>query len=297
MKKTNYLRGIICTLLGAIAWGFSGACGQMLTQTLQIDAAYVTFIKAISAGIILIIISLFKEKKQTFEIFKDKKSVLRLVAFSALGLLMSQLSYLKTISYSNAATATVLQYLGPVFIMIYVCLKKMKLPSKNEALALFCAFFGVFVLATRLDFSSLALSTKCLIWGLISAFALVFYTLLPAKLFDSYSTITVTGFGMLIAGIILLPVIKPWTQPAIMFSAIPYILGMILVGTVFAYTFYLQGVADIGASRASMIACVEPVSAAVFSFVWLKTEFVPIDIVGFVLVLSAVFLLKNKDEN
>lgn len=295
--KNNYLRGIICTLLGAIAWGFSGACGQMLTQTLSIDATHITFIKTMMAGLILLFISVLKERKQAFSIFKDKKSVLRLVAFSALGLLMSQLSYLKTISYSNAATATVLQYLGPVFIMIYVCLKKLKLPKKNEALALFCAFFGVFVLATRLDFSSLALSKECLLWGLISAFALVFYTLLPAKLFESYSTISVTGYGMLIGGILIAFIDKPWTQPAVSFAAIPYILGMVLIGTVFAYTFYLQGVADIGASRASMIACVEPVSAALFSFVWLKTPFVPIDIVGFVLVLSAVFLLKEKDNN
>ena len=295
--KNNYLRGIICTLLGAIAWGFSGACGQMLTQTLSIDATHITFIKTMMAGLILLFISVLKERKQAFAIFKNKKSVLRLVAFSALGLLMSQLSYLKTISYSNAATATVLQYLGPVFIMIYVCLKKMQLPKKNEALALFCAFFGVFVLATRLDFSSLALSKECLLWGLIAAFALVFYTLLPAKLFESYSTISVTGFGMLIGGIFVAFIDNPWAQPAVSFTAVPYILGMVLIGTVFAYTFYLQGVADIGASRASMIACVEPVSAALFSFVWLKTPFVPIDIVGFILVLSAVFLLKEKDNN
>ena len=137
MKQTNYLRGVICTLMGAIAWGFSGACGQMLTKTLSLDATYITFIKTMMAGIILIFISLVKEKGKTFEIFKDKKSVLRLVAFSALGLLMSQLSYLKTISYSNAATATVLQYLGPVFIMIYLCLKSLKLPKKNEAIASF----------------------------------------------------------------------------------------------------------------------------------------------------------------
>lgn len=102
---------------------------------------------------------------------------------------------------------------------------------------------------------------------------------------------------MLIGGVLIAFIDKPWAQPAVSFTAVPYILGMVLIGTVFAYTFYLQGVADIGASRASMIACVEPVSAALFSFVWLKTPFVPIDIVGFILVLSAVFLLKEKDNN
>ncbi len=293
--KNNYLRGILLTLIGAIAWGFSGACGQMLTQNIKIDAAYVTFLRMLFAGIILIAVSVCKDKQKAFEIFKDKRSALRLVAFAAFGLLMSQFSYLKTVSYSNAATATVLQYVGPVLIMIYVCIKKLTLPSKKEGLALFFASFGVLILATRLDFSSLALSKECLFWGLLSAFGLVLYSLLPIKLFDKYSAITVSGFGMLIGGLILTFVAKPWSQPAVPFTALPYILTMVLVGTVFAYTFYLQGVADIGASRASMIACVEPVSAALFSFVWLKTPFVPIDIVGFILVLSAVFLLKEKN--
>lgn len=68
------------------------------------------------------------------------------------------------------------------------------------------------------------------------------------------------------------------------------------MGTIFAYTLYLQGVADIGAVRASMLASIEPVSATLFSVFWLHTQFQWIDLVGFVCILATVFLLAKKEQ-
>ena len=40
-----------------------------------------------------------------------------------------------------------------------------------------------------------------------------------------------------------------------------------------------------------MIASIEPVSAALFAFVWLSTPFIGIDLVGFAMILVTIFLL------
>lgn len=63
------------------------------------------------------------------------------------------------------------------------------------------------------------------------------------------------------------------------------------MGTVLPYTLYLQGVRDIGAVRASLISCVEPVTATICSTVWMHTLFMPLDLLGFAAILSAVCLL------
>ena len=70
-----------------------------------------------------------------------------------------------------------------------------------------------------------------------------------------------------------------------------------MIGTALAFTLYLQGVSDIGSVKASMIACVEPVSATVISALWLKTKFTGIDIVGLMAILTAVLLLSKKDNS
>jgi len=72
--------------------------------------------------------------------------------------------------------------------------------------------------------------------------------------------------------------------------------GVVIAGTLLAYTLYLQGVADVGAVRASMLSSVEPVSATVISVLWLGTSFQWIDLVGFVCIMATVFLLAEKEK-
>ena len=131
-EKNHFFRGVLCTLLGGTAWGFSGACGQILTQHQGIEAIHITFIRMLFAGLILSLIHILKEKKAAFCIFFSIKSIVTLVLFAVFGLILSQLAYLMTISYSNAGMATVLQYLGPVFIMLAVCIFERCSPKKSE---------------------------------------------------------------------------------------------------------------------------------------------------------------------
>ena len=74
---------------------------------------------------------------------------------------------------------------------------------------------------------------------------------------------------------------------------------IVLFGTICAFYFYLTGVKLVGASSASMLACIEPVAATVISVVWLKVRFRMIDLLGFVFVLSTVFIisLNQKKED
>ena len=47
----KYTRGIICTLLGGICWGFSGACGQTLVNRPGIISEQITAVRMIFSGI------------------------------------------------------------------------------------------------------------------------------------------------------------------------------------------------------------------------------------------------------
>lgn len=297
MRK-KYVRGILLTLVGGICWGFSGACGQLLVANPNITTEQITALRMIFAGIILVLISIISRKKAAFEVFKKRGDLLRLCVFSVFGILLSQLTYIKAISYSNAGTATILQYLGPVIIMLYTCIKNRRFPEKKEVMAVFLAFFGVVVIATHFNLARLNISGKCLFWGLASAVGLAFYSILPANLIKKYGAVPISGFAMLLGGIVLGAMPGVFGGGAEFNGQIIFALaGMIIVGTVIAYTLYLQGTSDIGAVRASMIACVEPVSATLFSCFWLGTAFEYVDIIGFVMVLSTVFILSIGKKN
>ena len=137
-------------------------------------------------------------------------------------------------------------------------------------------------------------------WGMISAVTLVIYTLQPAGLMKRYSTLLTLGWGMLIGGLVLMLLMRPWTlSPVVDRQTVLAMSFIVLFGTICAFYFYLTGVKLVGASSASMLACIEPVAATVISVVWLKVRFRMIDLLGFVFVLSTVFIisLNQKKED
>lgn len=291
------LRGILCTLAGGTFWGFSGACGQYLFSRFGLDTSWLTAFRMISAGVILTIFSLVRSKGAAAGVWKSKKDALQLVLFAIAGLMFCQYTYLTAISHSNAGTATVLQYIGPVLIMAMVCAAKRKKPNRREGIAIVLAVGGTYLLATHGNPNTMVLSGPALFWGLLSAFALALYTLIPTRLIDRWGSIVVTGWGMLVGGAVLGCAVQVWNLPVALdgwgWLALS---GMVVMGTVLAYTLYMQGVADIGPVRTSMLASIEPVSAMLFSVVWHGASFMWIDLVGFVCILATVFLLAKKEN-
>ena len=63
MKRNNYMRGIFFASFGAISCGISGVCGQYLFMNYDIDSSWLTAVRMILSGILLLILGAFKEKR------------------------------------------------------------------------------------------------------------------------------------------------------------------------------------------------------------------------------------------
>lgn len=296
------LRGVVLAILAGCAWGFSGACGQYLFQNYPFDAKFVTAVRLLSAGIILVAFNFIKSKKASLAIFKNKKDFGDLLKFTLLGLLPGQLFFLMVVEASNAGTATVLQYTSVIIVMVYVCFAERRRPSVSEFLALILVVVGTVLLATRGDFSSLYLSPKVLVMGFISALGLALTSIFPKNIVGKYDVKVIIGYAMLTNGLILsLYESTKQITGSIDFNAIIALGGLSIIGTVLAFDFYLKGLAIIGPAKTSMLCTTEPVSAVILSALWLGTVFVKTDIVGIVLIIAAVLLLSydslKKDKS
>ena len=71
--------------------------------------------------------------------------------------------------------------------------------------------------------------------------------------------------------------------------------GLVVIGTIFAYTVFLKGTSLIGAVKGSLLAAMEPISAVFFSFVIMDEHFYAIDFIGMSMILLAVLLISLKD--
>ena len=291
------VKGRIYTLIGAISWGLSGACGQYLMNDSAVSPIYLTALRMMIAGLVLTLFAFLKQPKQFCEVVKSPKIMRRILFFGIFGLMLCQLTYLFAIHSSNAGTATVLQYTCPILIVIYVSLKEKTVPTVMEFVAIFCAIIGTFVIATHGNPFNLSLSPAGLFWGIISAFTYALYTLLPGKLIQQWGSLIVTGLGLLSGGILFYIGSASWQysvqwQPYTLFA----FFGIIGVGTILAYTLYLEGVALIGPVQGSLLASAEPISSVFFSIVLLGEVFQMIDMVGIIFILIAVYIITMKEE-
>ena len=291
------VKGRIYTLIGAISWGLSGACGQYLMNDSGVSPIYLTALRMVIAGLVLTLFACLKQPKQFCEVVKSPKIMRRMLFFGIFGLMLCQLTYLFAIHSSNAGTATVLQYTCPILIVIYVSLKEKTVPTIMEFVAIVFALVGTFVITTHGNPFNLSLSPSGLFWGIISAFAYALYTLLPGKLIRQWGSLIVTGLGLLSGGILFYFGTASW-QYTIQWQPYTFIafIGIIGIGTIFAYSLYLEGVSLIGPVQGSLLASAEPISSVFFSIILLGEIFQGIDIVGIVLILIAVYLITMKEQ-
>ena len=207
-------------------------------------------------------------------------------------MMLCQYSYFQTIEWSNAGTATVIQYLGPALIVVWVCFRTKRLPQTKEVLGVILAVTGIFLIATHGNPTSLALSQKALVMGLLSAVSVVVYTIKPAGLQKQFATPLVLAWGMLIGGAVLMVVFRPWNYQVIFdreaFAAVAFI---ILFGTMAGFSMYLTGVKMIGSVKASLVSCVEPVASMVLTAVWMKVSFTTPDLIGTLCVVATIIIL------
>ena len=296
-NKALQTEGIILTLIAGTLWGFSGNCAQFLFSKYGVTPLFVTTMRQLFSGIILGIIALFKYRSDTKALFSKGNTVLKLLIFAFFGVLFNQISYLQTISYTNSGTATILQYIGPVLIVAVSCAMNRRLPTFKEVLAVILVLLGTFLIATHGDFTALYITPAGLIWGLLSAVAMVLYTMLPVNLIKEYKSIPVVGFSMLIIGLALSALTRFSGGPNVIDSGFLIMITItIVLGTVIPYTLYLVGVTMAGPVKGSLVASIEPVAATVIMIFWLKEPFYPMDFCGFLCIFVTIFLLAKKES-
>lgn len=291
------MRGLFFASLGAMSWGISGVCSQYLFMNYDVDSSWLTAIRMVLSGILLLILSAFKDKDKVIKIWTIPKDVGWLFAFAILGLLMCQYTYVSAIKYSDSATATVLQSLNVVIMIVFMSIVTRTKMKFSQILAVFLAVLGTYLISTGGNPRKMTISTAGLIFGLLSAVGVITYTLFSRPIIVKWGNILVTGWGMLIGGLVISIITKAWIIPKDLdFIAWLMIAIIIVVGTAGGFSIFLEGVKHIGPVKATLIGCLEPASATLLAAIFLGMRFSLVELTGFFCILLTVFLsVKDKE--
>ena len=291
------MRGLFFASLGAMSWGISGVCSQYLFMNYDVDSSWLTAIRMVLSGILLLILSAFKDKDKVIKIWTIPKDVGWLFSFAILGLLMCQYTYVSAIKYSDSATATVLQSLNVVIMIVFMSIVTRTKMKFSQILAVFLAVLGTYLISTGGNPRNMTISTAGLSFGLLSAVGVITYTLFSRPIIVKWGNILVTGWGMLIGGLVISIITKAWIIPKDLdFVAWLMIAIIIVVGTAGGFSIFLEGVKHIGPVKATLIGCLEPASATLLAAIFLGMRFSLVELTGFSCILLTVFLsVKDKE--
>ncbi|GAB6092023.1 DMT family transporter [Furfurilactobacillus curtus] len=298
-QKQQQTLGVILASTGALLWGVSGPISQFLFQHRQVSPEWLTGLKMLISGCLILLWVRRQQGRHVFDLWHHRRDAILMVIFSIVGMGAVQYIFFLTVRVASAPTATIMQTLGTVMIVLWGIFYHHDFPRPADVLAVSLALFGTWMLVTKGHLLHLAISPLALTFGLLLGLAGAVNTLLPASLLQRYDTLTVVGWSMLLGGL-LFSVIHPFWVNVPQLSGLEWLgVGFIVIfGTGLAYMTFLGSLNFISPTAAGLLDAFEPLSATLLSVIFLKMSFNGAQIIGGALILSTVFILslaKPKD--
>ncbi|MBU5352469.1 EamA family transporter [Paenibacillus barcinonensis] len=294
---TSKWKGFILVLTGASCWGIGGTVAQKLFQMQHIDVNWYVTVRLLCAGILLLLLqSLTGQRSQIVEVWKTTQTALSFILFGLVGMLAVQYTYMASIDQGNAAVATLLQYLSPVMIMIYMVLRKQSRLTVKLMTCGVLALTGCFLLLTNGSLSQLSVSQPAVIWGLLSGVSAAFYTLYAVKLLKTFDSLVVVGWAMIIGGLGMSFVHAPWKIDLTLLTPVTcgYLLFSILIGTLLAFWFYIASLNYLTPQETSLLGSAEPLAAVGTTVFWLHEPFGVYQWLGTGCIIILIIVLQIK---
>ncbi|MCI7694330.1 MAG: DMT family transporter, partial [Veillonella caviae] len=266
--------GIALTLLGATLWGVSGTSVQFIGNYRHMNLEWLITMRLTTAGLLTVLYAWFRQGNSIFDVFRNWRDTISLVIFGVFGMALCQYTYFRSIVIAGAGIATVLQYLAPSMIIIYLLLRYGKRPTRGELISVILALAGTICLMGNDSFSVESFRSDVLFWGLLSAVGVAVYSVSPVRLLATYGTVPMVGWGMLISGIMAgLLFQQPHSYAEWDVWTMIGCFNVVFLGTIVSFNAYLEGVKRIGAVSGSILSSVEPISAAFFGWALLDNQF------------------------
>jgi inner membrane transporter RhtA len=282
-------------MVAAIMWGTNGVISRLLfdqgiTPLTLVEAR--SIITALGTGGLLLAAARGR--------FRVQRRDVPLLLLFGLALAVVTYSYFLAVQYLPVAVAVMIQYTGPTLIALYTALSLHRLPPPRIWLALALTLVGIALLAGLADLLGGSSARGVTLVGILiaaaSAFIMAFYILVGERLGKRLHPQTSIFYGFTLAALLWLIAQPPWRFQAAALApgALPLVLAVGVIGTLIPFGLFLAAINRLDATRAAILATLEPVTATLLSWLWLGQSLDAWQALGGLLVLVGVTVVQLK---
>ena len=206
--------------------------------------------------------------------------------------------YLSAISRIPTAAAILLEYAAPAFTAFYAWRFMDERIGPAKAIATALALVGCYLVAGGHDLDLLSLNRWGLLWGLGAALSFSLYGICSEYSLRRYSPWTVLCYALIVSAAVWnliggLGVLTAVSHGGRFWLLVLYSAG---AGTVIPFGLFAYGIERLRATRATILATFEPIAAGLIAFAWLGETLEGFQILGGLVVLSAVILIQRQRQ-
>lgn len=218
----------------------------------------------------------------------------RLLLLGVLGVAASNYFYYLAIQRTNVATAIVVQYTAPIWVLIYAVVRGQQKPTLQRLTAVALAVAGIALVIQILGRGQLKLDRVGLSAALVAALSFAFYNVAGHDVLARLSRWTVLFYTTLTASLFWILVNPPGKIIAAHYSSAQWLFLLIfsLLSVLGPFSFYFAGLQHLEPTRAIVVSCLEPVFSILIAAIALGETLGLVQTIGIAMVLAAIIVVQ-----
>jgi drug/metabolite transporter, DME family len=227
-----------------------------------------------------------------------RRDLLQFFLLGILGVAVSNYFYYLAIQRTNVATAIILQYTAPVWVLLYTALRGAQQPSLRRSAAVALAVAGCALAVGFIGSGGFRMDAVGVMAALLAAFSFAFYNVGGHKVLARYDRWKVLLWVLVGTSTFWIFVNPPWKIVAAHYGRQQWEFMLIfsLVSVLGPFSCYFAGLQHLEPTRAIVASCLEPVFSIVIAALVLRELMRPMQTVGIILVLVAIVLIQLPER-
>jgi drug/metabolite transporter (DMT)-like permease len=301
------LRGYFYIGSAAFLWGISATLGRAAftghllpggASLKTIDPLILSQSRATLSLAVLLPVLLARRGASALRV--PGRDLVRFFLLGILGIAASNFLYYLAIQRTNVATAIILQYTAPVWVLLYTVARgaQGRRPSLRRIAAVGLAVVGCALAVGFVGSGGFRMDTVGVVAALLAAFSFAFYNVGGHSVLARYDRWKVLLWVLVAASTFWMFVNPPWKVVAAHYGWQPwgFMLVFSLLSVLGPFSCYFAGLQHLEPTRAIVASCLEPVFSIVLAALVLGELLRPMQTVGIVLVLVAIVLIQLPER-
>lgn len=300
--SSHPLRGYIYIGGSAIFWGISASLGRAaftgrLSSSAGLERISPLILSQARTGFSLVIVALgllvFRGPGRLRMPWHD---LIKVLALGLGGVAASNYFYYLAIQRTNVATAIIVQYTAPIWVLLYMLARRFEKPTLSKLISVLLAITGITLVIGLFGQGKLHLDSIGVTAALIAAFSFAYYNIGGHSILARYDRWMVLLYTTLAASLFWICVNPPTRIIAAHYSPAAWLFLYVfaVLSVLIPFSLYFAGLQYLDPTKAIVASCLEPVFTVVIAAVTLHEVVRPLQGLGIGMVLAAIIVVQRS---